>query len=75
MKEPDPTNDLITGVEMCCFYCHIVPAVRGKYQGFVTFVLYRQKRQCNENINRQRGKPAVVLPVDCPRSVGVIAGD
>ena len=42
----------------------------GKYQGFV---LYRQKKavQCN----RLWGKTAMALPADCPRSVGVIAGD
>ena len=58
------------GNERCFYFC-IVPAVRGKYQGLV---LYRQKRQCNENI-RLWGKTAVVLPADCLRSVGVIAGD
>ena len=36
-----------------CFYFCIVPAVRGKYPGFV---LYRQKRQCNENITDCGGK-------------------
>ena len=34
-------------------------------------MLYRQNRQCNENITDCGGKTAVVLPADCPRSVGV----
>ena len=40
------------GNERCFYFC-IVPAVWGKYQGFV---LYRQKRGCNENITDCGGK-------------------
>ena len=54
-----------------CFYFLIVPAVRGKCQGFV---LYRQTWQCNENITDYGGKRAVVLPTGCPRSAGLLAG-
>ena len=53
------------------FYFFIVPAVRGKCQGFV---LYRQTWQCNENITDCGGKRAVVLPTGCPRSAGLLAG-
>ena len=33
------------------------------------------KRAVQGNNNRLRGKTAMVLPADCPPSVGVIAGD
>ena len=44
-----------------------------KYQGFV---LFRQKRQCNENLaDCEVGGTALVLPADCLRNVSVMAGD
>ena len=36
------------------------------------FMLYRQKRQCNEN--KTVGENDTVLPTDCPHSVGFLAG-
>ena len=56
------------------FYVLIVPAVRGKCQGFV---IYRQTWQCNENktdCGGGGGERAVVLPTGCPCSAGLLAG-
>ena len=67
---PPPPPEGGAGVKPC-FYFLIVPAVRGKCQGFV---LYRPQWQCNENITDCGGKRAVVLPTGCPGSAGLLAG-